>query len=91
MPLDVLDVVELRSKGIRDVDNDDLPVGLALIEESHDAKDLDLLDLTHIADLLTNLAYIKWVIIALGLGLSVRLRRVFPGLQHINNQQSATL
>jgi hypothetical protein len=34
VPLDVLDVVELGGEGVVDVDDDDLPVGLTLVEES---------------------------------------------------------
>jgi hypothetical protein len=54
--LDVLDVVELRSEGVVDVNDDNLPVGLSLVEESHDAEDLDLLDLARVAYGLANLA-----------------------------------
>ena len=78
--LDVLNVVQLGRKGVVDVDDDDLPVGLALVEESHDAEDLDLLDLADVADLLADLADIERVVVALGLGLGVGLVRVLPGL-----------
>ena len=54
--LDILNVVELRSQRIFNVNNNDLPVGLFLVEESHHTEDLDLLDLTSVADELTNLA-----------------------------------
>jgi hypothetical protein len=40
--LDILDIVQTRSKGVVDVDNDDLPISLTLVEESHDSEDLDL-------------------------------------------------
>lgn len=80
VPLYVLDVVELGGEGVLDIDDDDLPIGLALIEESHDAKDLDLLDLADVANLLADLANIERVVVTLGLGLSVRLVGVLPGL-----------
>jgi len=80
MTLDVFNVVELGSKGILNIDDDDFPIGLALIEQRHDAEDLDLLDLAYIADLLADFADIEGVVVALGLGLSVGLRGIFPGL-----------
>lgn len=80
MPLNILDIVELRSKRVRNVNDDDFPVSLTLIEKGHDAENLDLLDLSNIADLFTNLANIEWVVITLGFGLGMGLRRVFPGL-----------
>lgn len=80
MPLDVFDVIELGREGIEDIDDDDLPVSLALVEQGHDAKDLDLLDLTDVADLLADFADIKRVIVTLGFSLSVQLAGVLPGL-----------
>jgi len=34
VPLNVLDVVKLGGEGIVDVDDDDLPISLTLVEES---------------------------------------------------------
>lgn len=79
--LDILNVVELGSQRILDVNNNDLPVSLLLIEQSHDTEDLDLLDLTGVADELTNLTDIERVVIALSLGLRVNSVRVLPGLR----------
>ena len=78
--LDVLDVVELGGEGVVDVDDDDLPVGLALVEEGHDAEDLDLLDLTGVADRLSDLADVEGVVVAVCLGLGVLVGGVLPGL-----------
>lgn len=86
MPLDVLDVVEFGGKGVADIDDDDFPVGLALVEESHDAEDLYLLDLADVANLFADLADIKGVVVALCLGLLVLLGRVFPGLGNGSGQ-----
>ena len=80
MALDVLNVVELGRQRVVDVDDDDLPVGLALVEQSHDAEDLDLLDLASVANRLANLANIERIVIALGFGLGVSRRWVLPGL-----------
>lgn len=91
MPLNILDVVELGSERIGNVDNDNFPIGLALIQESHDTENLDLLDLANIAYLLANLANIKWVVIALGFGLSMRLGRVFPGLKRNAHQEDKNI
>lgn len=88
--LDVLDIVELGSQRILDVDDDDLPVSLLLIKQSHDTEDLDLLDLTGVADELTNLADVKRVVVTLGLGLRVDRVGVLPGLQQ-NNRVSHSL
>lgn len=79
--LDILDVVELWSQWVVDVDDDDLPVGLLLVEKSHDTKDLDLLDLTRVSDKFTDLADVQWVIVTLGLGLWVDDVGVLPGLE----------
>jgi hypothetical protein len=78
--LNILNVVKLGSEGVVDIDDNDLPVGLALVEESHDTEDLDLLDLTGVANGLTNLADIERVVVAVGLGLGVGGVGVLPGL-----------
>lgn len=83
MTLDILNIVELRRKGILDVDDNDLPVGLLLVEESHHTENLDLLDLTGVADKLTNLADVERIVITLGLGLGVDNVRVLPGLFYV--------
>lgn len=80
MALDVLDVVELGCKRVVDIDDDDLPVSLLLVEERHDTEDLDLLDLAGVADELADLADVERVVVALGLGLGVDDVGVFPGL-----------
>ena len=81
MTLDVLNVVQLGSKRVGNVNDDDLPVGLALIEEGHDTENLDLFDLTGIPDLLADLANIERIVVALGLSFRVRMVGVFPGLE----------
>ena len=80
MALDILNVVELGSQGVVDVNDNDLPVGLLLVEEGHDAQDLDLLDLAGVANKLTDLADIERVVVTLGLGLWVDGVGVLPGL-----------
>lgn len=73
--------VKLRSKRIIDIDSDHLPVSFTFIQESHDTKDLDLLDLTSVADLLTNLNDINRIVVTLGLGLRMLLVGIFPSLR----------
>ena len=80
LALDVLDVVHAARERVAHVDDDHLPVRLALVEERHDAEHLDLLHLADIADLLTDLADVEGIVVTLGLGLGVLLGRVFPGL-----------
>ena len=79
--LDILDVVELGRKGVVHVDDDDLPVGLLLVEEGHDAEHLDLLDLAGVADELTDFADVKRVIVTLGLSLGMNRVGILPGLR----------
>lgn len=83
MALDVLDVVQLGSKRIVDINDNDLPVGLVLVEQGHDTKDLDLLDLAGVADKLANLADVERVVVTLGLGLGVDGVGVLPSLAGI--------
>ena len=80
MALDVLDVVQFGCEWVLDVDDDNLPVRLALVEEGHDPEDLDLLDLSDVADLLANFADIQRIVVAPGLGLSMLLSGIFPRL-----------
>lgn len=78
--LDILDVVELGGQRVVDVDDNDLPVGLLLVDQGHDTENLDLLDLTGVTDQLTNLAHVQRVVVTLGLGLRVDGVGVLPGL-----------
>ena len=80
MALDILDVIELGSQGVVDVNDNNLPVSLLLVKEGHDAENLDLLDLAGVANELTNLANIERVVVTLGLGLRVDGVGVLPGL-----------
>lgn len=81
MSLDILNVVELGGERVVDVNDDDLPVSLLLVEESHDTENLDLLDLANVADKLTDLANVERVVVTLGLGLGVNGIGVLPGLR----------
>lgn len=81
--LDVLNVIQLGREGVVDVHDNDLPVSLALIEQSHDTEDLDLLDLTDVADLFTDLANVQGIVVALSFRLGMGLVRVLPGLRCI--------
>jgi hypothetical protein len=78
--LNVLNVVQLGSERVVDINDNDLPVSLLLVEESHDTEDLDLLDLTGVTDELTDLADIERIVVALSLGLRVDSVGVLPGL-----------
>jgi hypothetical protein len=78
--LNVLDVVQLGGERVIDINDNDLPVSLLLVEESHDTEDLDLLDLTGVTDELTDLADIERIVVALSLGLRVDSVGVLPGL-----------
>jgi len=79
--LNILDIIELGCQRIVDIDDNDLPVGFFLIKQSHDTKNLYLLDLSRISDQFTDLADVQWVIIALGLCLRMDNVGIFPGLE----------
>lgn len=78
--LDVLDVVELGSERVVHVDDHDLPVGLALVEQSHDTKDFDLDDIAGLVDKLADFADVQWIVVTLRLGLLVCDIGVLPRL-----------
>ena len=79
--LDILNIVQPRSKRIVDIDDENFPVSLPLVEERHDAEYLDLLDLANIAECLAYLADVERVVVPIGSRLSVLDLRVFPGLR----------
>lgn len=80
MSFHILNIIEPGCKGVLNVNDNDLPVRFAFIEKGHDTQDFDLFDLSDISDLLADFADIKGIAIALGLGLSMRLGGVLPGL-----------
>lgn len=69
MSLDILDIIELWREWVVDVDDDDFPIRFFFVEQCHNAKNLDLFNLTSVAYKLADLADIKWVIVTFGLGL----------------------
>lgn len=80
MFVDVVDVIELVGKRVLDVNNEDLPVRFAVIQEAHDAEGLDLLDLADMADALANLEGVEGIIVSFGTGVRMYSIRVFPSL-----------
>lgn len=68
---DILDIVELRSKWVDNINNDNFPVSLALIEQGHDTKHFDLFDLSSVTSLFANLTDVERVIVAICIGLCV--------------------
>ena len=81
MPLDIFDVIQLGCERILNIDDYDFPVCFSFIEESHDTKDFDLLDLPDVTDLFADLTNIKRIIITLCLCLGMGLSGIFPSLQ----------
>lgn len=69
------------------INDDHFPVSLALIEQSHDTENLNLLNLTDVADLFTDLTDIQWVVVTLGFCLRVESSRVLPSLAMIDDAQ----
>lgn len=80
MALDVFDIVQLGCQWIVNVDDDNLPIRLLLVQQSHHAQHFDLLDLTWICYQLANLTHIERVVVALGFGFGVHNVWIFPGL-----------
>jgi len=80
MSFHVLYIVQFRRKRVLDIYDYDLPIGLALVQQRHDAENLDLFDLAHVSDLFADFADIERVIITLGFCLSVCLCRILPCL-----------
>lgn len=80
MPLNILNVVQLGCEWIPNINDENLPVGLTLIEQGHDTEDLDLLDLADESNLFADLANVQRIIVTLRLGLGVGMVRVLPGL-----------
>lgn len=87
--LHVLDVVELGCQRVVNIDDDDFPVGLTLVEQSHDTQNLDLLHLADEAYSLTDLTDIQRVVVALSFCLGVESSRVLPSLTIINDAQAS--
>jgi hypothetical protein len=80
MTLDILNIVQLGRERVLDVDDEDLPVGLAFIKKSHDTEDFDLLNLPYITHLFADLADVQRIVVAVGFGLAVLVSRILPGL-----------
>lgn len=91
MTLNILDIIELRSQRVVDINDNDLPVGLLLVEQSHNTENLDLLHLTWESNQLTDFTDIQWIIVALGLGLGVDNVGVLPGLKWRSELKSMDL
>ena len=81
MSLYVFNIVEFGCQRVIDVDDDDLPVCLFLVQQSHNAEHFDLLDLACVADKLTDLADVEWVVVAFGFGFGVDYIGIFPCLR----------
>lgn len=80
MFLYICDIVHLGSARITDIDDNNLPVGFAVIEEGHCPKDLDSFDLTSIRDLFTYLTSIEGIVVTRVLSVWVNMRGIFPSL-----------
>ena len=88
MALNILNIIQLGRKRVLNVDDKNLPIGLAFIKKGHDAEDLDLLYLPYITHLFADLTDIQRVVVAGGLGLGVLLSRILPGLKKKNTVSS---
>lgn len=87
MSLDVLNVVKLGRKRIQNINNNDLPVGLTLVQECHDTEDFDLFNLANITDLFADLTDIERIVVTLGFSFGMLLVGIFPGLGRVRMNQ----
>ena len=67
------------------IDDNDLPVRLLLIKKCHDTENLDLLNLTGVADKFANLADVQRIVVTLGLGLWMDDIGILPGLLTVSH------
>lgn len=79
--LDIFNVVQFLSHRVLGIDDDDLPVGLALIKECHDTQDLDWVHGARLHQVTTNLYAVQRIIIASALGVVVNFKRRLPSLR----------
>jgi hypothetical protein len=77
----ILDIIEFRCQWVVDINHNDLPVSLFFIKQSHNTKDLDLLDLSWVADQFADLTDIQWIIVTLGFRLRMDDVGILPCLQ----------
>lgn len=77
----VAPTVEVGGAGVGNVDGDDLPVGLALVDEGKGAEHLHLLHLAAVAGGLADVAHVERIVVALGLSLRVGEVGVLPSLR----------
>lgn len=82
--LDILDIIKLGSERVVDINDDDLPICLLLVQQSHHTKNLDLLDLASVPNELADLADIERVVVAFCLSLRVDDIGIFPCLKLIS-------
>lgn len=80
MTLDVLNIIQARCQRVIDIDDNDLPICLLLIEKSHDTKDLDLLDLAWRCNELADFADIERIVVTFCLGFGMGDVGIFPCL-----------
>ena len=80
MPFNILDIVQLGRKRIVNVDDENLPIGLAFVEKGHDAQDFDLLDLADIAYLFSDFTDVERVVVSFCFCFGMNLVGVFPSL-----------
>ncbi len=73
-------VVDLGRRRVVHVDDNHLPVRLAVVEKRHGSQDLDPFHLAGGADALADLARVQGVVVAGVLGVGMDGRRVFPRL-----------
>lgn len=72
--------IDFIRQWIIDVNGYQLPIRFPFIEQGHDAKNLDLFDLSSVSNLLSNLTYIDWIVISTSIGVFWNHSWIFPSL-----------
>lgn len=81
MSLNVLNVMKLGRQWIVNINDNDLPVRLLLVEQGHRTENLDALDLASMSDIFSNLTDVERIVVAMVFGVFVKDVGVFPCLQ----------
>lgn len=80
VPLNILNIIQFTRQRIIHIHHNHLPIRLPLIEQSHNSKNFNLLNLTDGTNLFTNFAHVEGVVVPGCFGLGMSLVGVLPGL-----------
>ena len=85
MSFNIFNVIESGRQRIVDVDDDDLPIRLAFVQQGHDTQNLDLLDLAWSGNKLPYFANVKWIVVSSCFCLCMFNIRILPSLADVQH------